>query len=59
MFLLPGQATREEIIALVARNLSDICSRAVARESNVYWMTMSGLADYEKRLARRASRRPR
>jgi hypothetical protein len=57
MFLLPGEATREEIIALVSRNLAEVCAMAAARKPNVYWMTAHGLVNYEKRQAQRKRRR--
>lgn len=56
MFLLPGQVPRAEILDLLAINLADICTRTSARQSNVYWLTRSGLEDYEHRTARRAKR---
>jgi PIN domain-containing protein len=57
MFLLPGEATRAEIIFLVEHNLAAICAKAVARQPDVYWMTPRGLVDYERRKARRNRRR--
>lgn len=59
MFLLPGQATRDEILALLTHNLAAVCASAMAREPSVYWLTSTGLVGYEQRLARRAQRRNR
>lgn len=57
MFLLPGQIRKEEILALLAHNLREICAVAVARRPNVYWLTVQGLQTYERRKAARERRR--
>jgi hypothetical protein len=40
MFMLPGTATRDQIIALVSTNLREVCTLAVARTPNVYWLRL-------------------
>jgi len=57
MFLLPGEAKREEIISLLSRNLSEICTATAGRRPNVYWLTPQGLHDYERRRSARERRR--
>ena len=59
MFLLPGEVTREEIIELLEINLAGMCTLAVARRPNVYWLTGRGVEPYERRAARRSRRRNR
>ena len=59
MFLLPGQALRAEIVALLELNLSGVCTAAVERRPNVYWLTKHGLEDYELRKARQDRQRER
>lgn len=59
MFLLPGEANREEIINLVAANLAKVGALAVARRPNVYWLMRDGVMDYERRLATLARKRRR
>lgn len=58
MFLLPGQVTRAQIIALLGLNLSEMCALAAARKPNVYWLTKHGVEPYD-RLMGRKRRRPR
>ena len=57
MVLLPGQATREQLIGLLAANLREICAVAAARRPNVYWATARGLIEYERRIKDRRWRR--
>jgi hypothetical protein len=57
MFLLPGNADRALILSLVSVNLREICALAVARRSNVYWLTPTNVIDYERRKAATVSRR--
>jgi hypothetical protein len=57
MVLLPGQASREQLVWLLSVNLTDICAVATARRPNVYWATPRGLVDYERRRAERDRRR--
>jgi hypothetical protein len=57
MFLLPGQARRDEIVHLLEVTLRDVCTVAVARAPNVYWLTPHGVVDYERRRAERERRR--
>jgi hypothetical protein len=59
MFLLPGEATREQLTELLAANLGDICVVAVARQTGVYWLTPRGLVTYERRRSQRERRRQR
>lgn len=59
MFLLPGQATRAEITQVLRVTLRDVCTVAVARRANVYWLTPHGLVDYERRRYERDRRRER
>jgi len=59
MFLLPGTATRDTILALVAANLADVCAVASARQPGVYWLTPAGLVNLPKRQARRKAVRQR
>lgn len=59
MFLLPGQARRDEIVHLLEATLRDVCTVAVTRAPNVYWLTPHGLVDYERRRADRERRRQR
>jgi hypothetical protein len=58
-FLLPGQATRGQLIDLLALNLGEICAAAAARHPNVYWVTPNGLVTYERRRSDRDRRRRR
>ena len=57
MFVLPGNATRVEIVDLLSTNLAEICALAVARQPNVYWLTAGGVVPYEWRLKQVARRR--
>jgi PIN like domain len=60
MFMLPGTASRQQILELLTANLRAICSLAVARKPNVYWLTPDRVVDYEYRradLSRKRSRR--
>jgi hypothetical protein len=57
MILLPGQADRQQILELLAANLADVCTVALARKPNVYWATPRGLVDYERRREDRRRRR--
>lgn len=59
LFLLPGEVTRAHIIELLRLNLREMCMLASARKPNVYWLTRDGVEPYERRVARRASRRSR
>jgi PIN like domain len=59
MFLLPGEATRQQLVDLVSSNLLQICTLAAARRSNVYWLTRGGVIPYERRAAERTRRRRR
>jgi PIN like domain len=56
MFLLPGTATRDQILELVSANLAEICARASARQPGVYWLRRNGLEDYPYRLRHRRRR---
>ena len=49
MVLLPGQVTRAEIVEILTLCLTDICTAVKARRPNVYWATMHGLTDYDRR----------
>jgi hypothetical protein len=51
MFMLPGAATRDQILDLVSSNLREICELAVARKPNVYWLTKARVVPYERRRA--------
>lgn len=53
--LLPGQATRGEIVQLLSVNLGDICVVTMRRRPTVYWATSRGLVDYERRVRGRRS----
>jgi hypothetical protein len=57
MFLLPGESTRAQIIDLLRINLLELCTLAVARRSNVYWLTKRGIEPYEQRVQRRRRQR--
>jgi hypothetical protein len=57
MFLLPGQATRAEIIHLLGVTLREVCALAAARRPNVHWLTTHGVIGYERRRAERERRR--
>lgn len=59
MVLLPGEASRDELIGLLRTNLRAVCSAAAARRPNVYWATAQGLVDYERRRLDRERRRRR
>jgi PIN like domain len=59
MFLLPGEATREQLTDLLAANLRAICATANARRVGVYWLTPRGLVSYERRRADRERQRKR
>lgn len=50
MFLLPGDATRTQIIELLSVNLGHICAHATARRSDVYWLKRDGVIGYQQRL---------
>lgn len=50
MVLLPGQASREQLVELLGANLADICAVATARQPDVYWTTPRGLVNYERRV---------
>ncbi|MGN9911061.1 hypothetical protein ACTMTJ_26235 [Phytohabitans sp. LJ34] len=57
LFLLPGEATRQQILDLLTFNLADIGALAVARRPDVYWLTHSGVVDYQTRITERARKR--
>ncbi|BCB81271.1 hypothetical protein GCM10022251_62400 [Phytohabitans flavus] len=59
MFLFPGEATRQQIVDLLATNLAEIGARAVARRPDVYWLTQMGVVDYRTRAGQAARRRER
>lgn len=59
MFLLPGEALRQQIVELLGINLSQMCTLAAARRPNVYWLTRGGVVPYERRQATRARSRRR
>ncbi len=59
MFLLPGEAPRSKIIDLLKINLSGVCTCTSARQPNVYWLTLSGIEEYEHRRDRLERRRHR
>jgi hypothetical protein len=59
MFLLPGEALRQQIIELLGINLTQMCTLATARRPNVYWLTRGGVVPYERRRAARVRRRRR
>lgn len=59
MFLLPGEVTREQIIELLNINMAEMCTLALARKPNVYWLTRHGVEPYERRIKRRQRRRQR
>ena len=52
MFVLPGNANRDQILELLSVNLQEICTLAVARKPSVYWLTGRGVVPYEQRQAR-------
>jgi hypothetical protein len=54
---LPGEVTREQVIELLRINLAEMCTLAVARRPNVYWLTRQGIEPYERRIERRNRRR--
>jgi hypothetical protein len=49
--------TREQVIELLQINLVEMCTLAVARRPNVYWLTRQGVEPYERRIERRNRRR--
>lgn len=57
MFMLPGNATRAQIVELLSFNLRDICALAAARKPNVYWLMPTGVVPYERRRAEAQRRR--
>jgi hypothetical protein len=59
LFLLPGEATRQQIIDLLSLNLTEICTRATARQPDVYWLTRTGVVDYRRRTEDLARKRRR
>nr|MDT0660797.1 hypothetical protein [Micromonospora sp. DSM 115978] len=59
MFLLPGNAERPQIVALLAANLHHICAYATARRTGVYWLMPDRVIDYEQRVAQRDRQRAR
>lgn len=59
MFLLPGNATRHQIVELLANNLGAICTLAAARRPNVYWLKPDAVVSYERRKAETIGRRIR
>jgi hypothetical protein len=59
MFLLPGSATRAEILDLLAINLGAVCTQTAARQHGVYWLTLGGLIDHQSRITERDRRKNR
>jgi hypothetical protein len=59
MFVLPGNATRLQIMDLLGSNLGEICTLAVARRPNVYWLKPGAVISYERRRAETIRRRVR
>ncbi|WP_144022806.1 hypothetical protein [Asanoa hainanensis] len=59
MFLLPGAATIAQILLLLGTNLEHICALACARKPGVYWLTHTGVVNYERRRANLARSRKR
>jgi hypothetical protein len=59
MFLLPGQASQAQIVDLLRVNISHVCAVTTAREPGLYWLTPTGLEEYERRVRARDKRRER
>ena len=49
MFLLPGTATRAQILELLQVNLVEICTLASARRPDVYWLERRRVVPYARR----------
>ncbi|WP_213454178.1 hypothetical protein [Rhizomonospora bruguierae] len=57
MFLFPGSVPLAGILDLLTVNLAQIGALAVARRANVYWLTRTGVVEYQRRAATRGRRR--
>jgi hypothetical protein len=51
MFLLPGSATKAEIVDLLTGNLAEICALATARRPDVYWLRPGKVIPYDRRVS--------
>ncbi|MBD2896193.1 hypothetical protein amrb99_51370 [Actinomadura sp. RB99] len=59
VFLLPGQSTVAERVALIDTCLSDMCARAISKQPDVWKLTLGGVEPYEIPRRPRTGRRPK